>query len=185
MPGDQKHRYYSGNSTGITDCNSYLGNLGNRACAIEITSSPLSSPALHNANEGGYHVLERQSNVIRMWFFTPCSAPASLRELIKGGRKTTFHAADLGQPDARYTSSATCDLAKAMDRDHSIIMNLTFCGGANDSWEEEGCLAVAPDCPSWINTPDATAYYKRVGKSVEFDIDFFTFWSASGGGGGK
>ncbi|CAO1632079.1 unnamed protein product [Parajaminaea phylloscopi] len=180
MPGDQDHRYYTGNSTGITDCRSDNGFNGGKACGIFMSRSPLSSGALHNANGGGYHVLERRADVLRVWFFTECSAPAELKAVHRSSKSVDFDASVLGQPDARFPASKSCDLRAHLDRKHAIIMNLTFCGGANGNWEAEGCLALSADCPSWINTPAATEYYKRPAQSLEFDIESFTFLTPHG-----
>lgn len=176
MPGDEDNRYYSGESQGILDCDSVNGKNGNMACGIDMTRSPLSAGLLHNRNGGGYHVMERMQSTIKVWFFTECSAPQELRQVKTIASLTT---ANFGKPDARFPTTATCDIATHINRPHTIVLNIDFCGLAQAYWEAEGCLALAPDCASWTATPDATAYYKGQGRSVEFDIESMSIFAPS------
>lgn len=118
--------------------------------------------------------MHRTSSAITHWFFTECSAPTIITNppshLPAGWEES------LGKPDARFPSSKSCDLAAKLNEPHNVIMNIDFCGLAQGYWEEEGCLAVAPDCYSWAKTPDATRYYRLEGQSVDFDIARFSYY---------
>ncbi|KAF9528180.1 glycoside hydrolase family 16 protein [Crepidotus variabilis] len=128
------------------DCNYEVN--GNTGCSAR-SDNPNSYGPNFNRAGGGWYVLERTETFMKIWFwerYNP-SVPASVRDYSED-----IDTSNWGAPFA-YFPSNSCDM-RSKFQDHSIIINLTFCGDwAGGAYGQSGCPSSCEDFV--MNNPHA------------------------------
>ncbi|KAI6249216.1 Endo-1,3(4)-beta-glucanase [Erysiphe necator] len=125
-----------------TDCN--LNNAKN-GCSIKAADTD-SFGAGFNSKKGGMYAMEWTTTDIKVWHFARNEIPSNMKSSQPDPSKW-------GLPSASFTGP-NCDIEKHF-KDHSIIINTTFCGDLVDAvWNESACAAKAPTCQEYVtNNP--------------------------------
>ncbi|KAK2461180.1 hypothetical protein APHAL10511_006707 [Amanita phalloides] len=124
------------------NCDSVNSNYG---CGVKL-SDPRSFSHDFNRNGGGWYVVERTSDFIKVWFWSRSSAPSD----VKNGESQvdTDH---WGAPGA-YFPSTSCSIAREFGP-HNIMLDLTFCGDlAGNAYRDSGCPLT---CVDFVNNNPA------------------------------
>ncbi|KAF8193713.1 glycoside hydrolase family 16 protein [Pholiota molesta] len=132
-----QNRWETG-TPGQLDCN-WLVN-SNTGCGVRF-SGGLSYGPDFNDNGGGWYALERTDEHISVWFW-PRNARDVPREV--RNRSIVLDTSRWGIPSA-YFPNTDCDIKKYFG-EHSIIINLTFCGDwAGYAYSQSGCPSTCND----------------------------------------
>ncbi|POS82972.1 hypothetical protein EPUL_006476 [Erysiphe pulchra] len=125
-----------------TDCNA---NSAKNGCTTKATGKDTFGAGF-NAKKGGMYAMEWTATDIKVWHFARDSIPSNMKSSDPDPSKW-------GLPSASFTGPG-CDIEKHF-KDHSIIINTTFCGDLVDAvWSQSECGAKAPTCKDYVtNNP--------------------------------
>ncbi|TEB15517.1 glycoside hydrolase family 16 protein [Coprinellus micaceus] len=134
---------------------------GNTGCGVRMTD-PTSYGPPFNQNGGGWYVVERTTQFIKVWFWSRNnpSVPVDIKN-----RGVQVNTDSYGTPAAHFPNTQ-CDLERFFKR-HFIIINLTLCGDwAGSVYGNSGCPGT---CVEFVdNNPQAfrEAYFDFAGIRV-------------------
>ncbi|KAF9469590.1 laminarinase [Collybia nuda] len=107
-------------TSGQLDCNAAVN--GNTGCGVRLNSAQSYGPTFNN-NGGGWYVVERNNNFIKVWFWA--RNDGSVPSDVKNGASSVNTDA-WRTPDAFFPNT-NCNIAQHFNQ-HNIIINLTLCG---------------------------------------------------------
>ncbi|KAF8901351.1 glycoside hydrolase family 16 protein [Gymnopilus junonius] len=124
-----------------TDCDYRLDNMG---CSVEFPDDYSYGPSF-NEKGGGWFAVERTWSHIKVWFWS--RGDSSLpQDVLFGGAE--IDPDSWGLPMA-YFPDTSCNMAEHF-HEHSIIINLTFCGDwAGSTYGQSGCPST---CEDFVNS---------------------------------
>jgi len=142
-------------TTVSTDCDAFDN--FNAGCGVQEPSSNSFGPNF-NANGGGWYVMERTSQFIKMWFWE--RSDPTVPEFIVSG-SPVIHSSRLGTPYANFENTQ-CDMSQSFG-ELNIIINLTFCGDLAGNAAVYGASGCPSTCNDFVNNNPsafANAYFQ-------------------------